>query len=816
MALTSLFERIVVWAHRRRVLVLVVACGIATLSAAGIRGLTFDADVLRLLPAQGRAIPAFRSFLERFGSLDDLYVVFSAPDGYTISDYEDDIDVWVTTLAAAPEITRVDPGRIDDTRDWGWLADHELLLLDDANLHEALHRLTPDGMRTALAASRELLALPSSEVTAIVRDDPLGFHDLLRRQLGSTQSGLPLIASQDGYVTQDGRRRLVIARPAKPPYDTAFSHALFDRLQTIARERATTGRKGSEDDRPPLDVQFAGGHRIALEAEAVVKRESIINGAGSLALILPLLLVAFRSLRLFAIGALPSALSLVIVLGALGYAGATLSAAAAGASAMLFGLGVDGVVLLYVTHRLALKETGNAGAAIRGISASAASMLLGMWTTAATFLGLLVVDFPSLEQLGLLVGASMFVCGIATLILVPASLPGRAPVEPPPSFTLPRFAAAVRSHARMVLAGATLLTIILGSSATRLRVNPTLDRLRSVTEGARFLEEVTDAFALPSDVIVILQTGADLDRLLDDNAAFVATARGAISSLALQAPAALLPSTRTQQARAERVRAGMPPMGRLRADLERAAAEAGFLPRAFDPFIERVSRIAAADLLTRDGFSAHRLDDVISRLVVRDGDKWTLATYAFPKTGEERTALRHVVEARGDGMVMTGMALVNDELSDRFLPEFLKGLGLGSAIVFALIVATFRDWRLVLLALTPTAVGLVWAAGILAFAHVELDLFAVFAVMTFVGIGVDYGIHLIHRYQALRDPVRVTAELAPVIIAAGAITLLGYGTLLSSSYPPLRSIGVVSVVSVVTLVLASVLVLPAMLGGPDS
>ena len=96
---------------------------------------------------------------------------------------------------------------------------------------------------------------------------------------------------------------------------------------------------------------------------------------------------------------------------------------------------------------------------------------------------------------------------------------------------------------------------------------------------------------------------------------------------------------------------------------------------------------------------------------------------------------------------------------------------------------------------------------------VELDLFAVFAVMTFVGIGVDYGIHLIHRYHALQDPVRVTAELAPVILVAGAITLLGYGTLVGSSYPPLRSIGIVSVVSVVTLVLASVLVLPAMLRG---
>ena len=77
----------------------------------------------------------------------------------------------------------------------------------------------------------------------------------------------------------------------------------------------------------------------------------------------------------------------------------------------------------------------------------------------------------------------------------------------------------------------------------------------------------------------------------------------------------------------------------------------------------------------------------------------------------------------------------------------------------------------------------------LAIAGVELDLFAVFAVVTFVGIGVDYGIHLVHRYQERGDAERATAELAPVILVAAAITMLGYGTLVTSSYPPLRSIG---------------------------
>ena len=42
-------------------------------------------------------------------------------------------------------------------------------------------------------------------------------------------------------------------------------------------------------------VEFAGGHRIAVETEAVVRRESISNTVGSLALILPLLFLVFRS-----------------------------------------------------------------------------------------------------------------------------------------------------------------------------------------------------------------------------------------------------------------------------------------------------------------------------------------------------------------------------------------------------------------------------------------------------------------------------------------------------------------------------------------
>ena len=59
------------------------------------------------------SIPAFRTFLSTFGSLDQLYVVFTAPEGYPIADYGDRIDAWIDQLRAAPEIDRVDAGVAD-------------------------------------------------------------------------------------------------------------------------------------------------------------------------------------------------------------------------------------------------------------------------------------------------------------------------------------------------------------------------------------------------------------------------------------------------------------------------------------------------------------------------------------------------------------------------------------------------------------------------------------------------------------------------------------------------------------------------------
>jgi predicted exporter len=801
----SPIQSIVVWAHRRRRLVFALSVIVVLGSAIGLRRLQLDSDVVNLLPANGRAITPFRTYLRQFGTLDQLLVVFTAAPGRQITDYSSEIERWTARLRDAPEIEWVDAGTAGADRDWRWLADHQLLLMHGRALDMALERLQPDGMARALENSRQLLTVPSESVKQLVRQDPLDWFGLLRQELGGARAGISLGLTEAGYVSKDGRQRLVIAKPRRPPYDTRFSERLVARLHQIPA--------GAEDEgKVPLRIGYAGGHLIALETEALVKRESIWNSVGSLALILPLLFLAFRSVWLLSAGAIPSMASLLIVLGLLGLTGVKLSAAATGSAAMLLGLGVDGVVLLYVAHRLALADGRTGLDAVAAIASPSASMLYGMLTTAATFYGLVFVDFPSLQQLGLLIGHSMVACGILTLVLIPALLPARARrTDSRALLAWPRFAAWVADHRGRLIWVAAAITVVLGAAATRLQVNASLERLRSTTPAAAFEEDVRRTFGLPSDVFVTLQQGRDLQPLIEANERLLARLHTASPSLAVDGGSSLLPSDAAQRRAHEAIARAVPGTSEAIARFNRASVTAGFNPGSLEPFVNRLPvLLSPGSHLAYEEFSQHGLGDLIGRFITRTPDGWTLATYAFPANPAERQALESTVHSI-DGAQLTGLTLVNEELAARFVPQFIRGLVVGSVVVGLLIVLMFKDWRLSLLSIVPTVVGLVWAAGVLALCGVALDLFAVFAVVTFVGIGVDYGIHVVHRYQDTGDAREAVAHLAPVIVVAGLITLFGYGTLMTSSYPPLRSMGIVSIVSVFALVAASLLLLPALL-----
>ncbi len=304
------------WARARRGLVLALSLVLALASLVPVLRIRFETDVLQLMPRESGAVDAFETYLERFGSLDALYVYVEAPESGAVADYRDYVHALADALRRLPDVKRVDTGLLDATRDWTYLTDRQLLLLDDRGFDEAVARMAPDRIRVQLRRTRELLALPTPELKAIAQRDPLDWFGLTTARLQGASGVLQLDPSRtDGYVTADGRAQLLVVHPTQPAFDTTYARSLLAHIaEAEARVRAGFARQWSEDEFGAPRTEVAGGHRTAIETESLMRGEAISNTAWSMAGVLGLLYLAFRNAWLVVFGTLPILLGTLVTL----------------------------------------------------------------------------------------------------------------------------------------------------------------------------------------------------------------------------------------------------------------------------------------------------------------------------------------------------------------------------------------------------------------------------------------------------------------------------------------------------------------------
>lgn len=801
---------VLTFARRHRPLVFALSAGAALVGALLVSRVSFDANVLRLLPQRSPSVHNFQTFLESFGSLDHLYVVFESSG--PIGDHRDLIDAYVDRLRHEPAIESVDAQLFEPGKDWRYVSDRALYLLGPEDAATALARFRPPRLEQEIAHARDLLSMPSSDIKALVQQDPLGLLSMMRARMAREKGLVAVDPSQEGYVSADGTSRLVIVKPNGPPFDTDFCKRLFQRLaavETEARQAAAT----ADPDAGSVTVQAAGAYRVSLEAEQLIKREGIVNAVGSMALLLVIVFAVFRTPRVLLFGSVPMTLAALLALAITGLVQGSLSPATSGSAGMLFGLGIDGLVLLYLRY---LEERGSGAGpdeAVARLGGTAASVVLAQMTTAATFFALLATDFPTLHDLGALVGLGILLCCGLTLVLFPAMLPRRAEAPAGRLLTaawLGRFV--TRAALPIVVCGAAA-TLILAVASTRLRLDTSIEKLQARTKGSLLEQQLTDRFSLPRDVLLVMNEGERLDPLLETDERLEETLAAKVRSVQTSGAGLLLPSASRQALVARAIGDAGTTVAAVERDVQSAGAALGFRAGTFAPFLDRVPQLLDQSArISYDGLLEHGLGSLVSRFVARRGGRYQTVTYLYSQQATDLDALQQAVHDVDPGLRLTGLPVINRDLRRAFLPQFLRALTIGTAVVALLIYVVFRSVRYTLLALLPTAIGFIWSAGLLAFAGVELDLFSLFAAVTFIGIAVDYGIYVLYRYafEPGCDMNGVLETTGAAIMLACATALVGFGTLVNSAYQPLHVFGIVSIVTLTCCLIASIVLLPAL------
>ncbi|NOZ10503.1 MAG: MMPL family transporter [Gammaproteobacteria bacterium] len=136
-----------------------------------------------------------------------------------------------------------------------------------------------------------------------------------------------------------------------------------------------------------------------------------------------------------------------------------------------------------------------------------------------------------------------------------------------------------------------------------------------------------------------------------------------------------------------------------------------------------------------------------------------------------------------------------------------------SLVIILVLLVNFRSLRKVFIVVFPVVTGMIMMAGIMGIFDIRLSIFNMVVLPTIVGIGVDNGIHIFHRYEeegarSLRHVIRTTGWAVAITTLT---TLFGFAGMLSAANPGLQSLGILACIGLSTCLVSSLILLPVLL-----
>ena len=172
----------------------------------------------------------------------------------------------------------------------------------------------------------------------------------------------------------------------------------------------------------------------------------------------------------------------------------------------------------------------------------------------------------------------------------------------------------------------------------------------------------------------------------------------------------------------------------------------------------------------------------------------------------------HTVMTSLEGVEIAGVNLASTELRRIFKHDARLAVLVGLAIVTLLLWLDFRSFWLTALAIIQLLTGVIWMLAMMRILDIKMNFVNAFVTTMILGVGIDYGIHIIHRIsqEGLSNPTGLL-ETGKAVIMAAMTNVAGFGTLALSNYPGLRSMGVVSAVGSITCLITALTTLPALM-----
>lgn len=138
-------------------------------------------------------------------------------------------------------------------------------------------------------------------------------------------------------------------------------------------------------------------------------------------------------------------------------------------------------------------------------------------------------------------------------------------------------------------------------------------------------------------------------------------------------------------------------------------------------------------------------------------------------------------------------------------------LGAATLATLLLVLIMFRSFAGMLAIMVPLLMAVAWLAAVYLEWDVKLNMFSIIAFPLLIGMGIDDGIHVYHRWLEERDIWLVVRETGGSILMTSLTTMIGFLGLMFANHVGIQTLGFTGAFGMGAAFVGSVVTLPAIL-----
>lgn len=781
---------------------------LTALSVLSLSGLHYKEDISDFLPLDEKNQTALKVYQEISGA-NNIYAIIGTRDTAETDPQElaEGVELFAGRLLDKDSLHFVSGIRkeinMDEMMDVAEAvyAEIPLFLTDDDYRRMDSLLASPDYIDRQIKEDKQMLLFPSSSVIAEqLQRDPLQLFAPVMQRLSGGGAAINF-DTYDGYIlSPDNRKAFVIIESSFGASESENNARLVELLEEVKTQ--------TENENGDLDIHIIGGPAIAVTNAGQIKTDSMTAVCIAGILILLLLIYVFRNARNILLIFVSVGWGWLLAMAAIAMLYDSVSLIVIGIASVILGIAVN-YPLHLIDH---LKDSRSPRSALKEI---VSPLVVGNITTVGAFLCLVPLDSIALRDLGLF--SSLLLVG--TILFVLFFLPHLVSIRKGGEAHEPRLITALGrlqiENNRWIVGCCLLLTAVFGYFSTKTEFDSDMRNINFMTESQRadmeyFRSMVTTGSG--TEPVYVVSSGETWEEALRQNE----TVDAAVSRFVANGQAGRHNSASSflvsEESRKKRLDRWNDFVARHKADLteklNEAAKENGFSEGAFSRFSEIVTDsyepgdLSGLKKLTETVFTGNAYENPA------DGTKHIIQVLDVA-ADETDSVITELNGTEGFSGLCFDVRKMNGSIANTLSDDFnYIGIACGF-IVFVFLWISLGSLELAIISFIPMAVSWIWILGIMAILGIKFNIVNIILATFIFGQGDDYTIFitegLSYEYAYRR---KLLDSYKNSIVVSALIMFIGIGTLIFAKHPALRSLGEVTVVGMISVVLMAYLFPP--------